>query len=235
MLGVPPMPAGLIAGALGLAQGVRHALEPDHLAAVSALTGDRPGVRGGLILGACWGVGHTVSLLVVGGTLAALGAQLPAQWASGFELVVAAMLVALGLRAVRRSVREGRHGHVHPHAHLGLQHVHRGPAEHLHAGRWTLASRPLVVGLVHGLAGSGAVSALVIAELPTASGRLAYIGLFGLGSVVGMAALTGLLGAPLARLNRAPLWAGRVLLLVGLLSVALGLWWGAISARALIL
>jgi hypothetical protein len=88
--------------------------------------------------------------------------------------------------------------------------------------------------MVHGLAGSGALSALVLAELPGVASRLLYIGLFGLGSVVGMAALTALMGSPLARLSRAPLWAGRVLLVVGLLSVSLGLWWGAVSARALL-
>lgn len=224
------MGPGLFAGMLGVAQGVRHALEPDHLAAVSTLASERPGARGGLVLGAWWGLGHTASLLFVGGSLAAVGARLPPQWAALFELLVAVMLIALGTRAVRRSLREGRAGAHHTHAHGGVAHAHPAPAAHVHAGRWTFSSRPLVVGLVHGLAGSGALSALVMAELPDTASRLAFIGLFGLGSMLGMAALTALLGTPLERLSRAPVWAGRALLLVGVLSVGLGLFWGARSA-----
>jgi hypothetical protein len=220
------MSAALVAAALGIAQGARHALEPDHLAAVSTLAQDRPGAKSGLVLGASWGLGHTVSLLVVGGTLAALEARLPVRFAALFELLVAAMLVALGGRAVARALREGREGRPHAHRHAGVAHVHAAPEAHLHAGRWTLATRPLLVGLVHGLAGSGAISALVMAELPDAGSRLAFIGLFGLGSVVAMALMSAVVGTPLHRLERAPAWAGRLTLLVGLVSMGLGVWWG---------
>ncbi len=220
------MSAALVAAALGIAQGARHAFEPDHLAAVSTLASERPGPQGGLVLGASWGLGHTLSLLAVGGTLAALEAQLPVRFAAVFELLVAAMLVALGARAVARSLREGRAGRPHVHQHAGVAHVHAAPPAHLHAGRWTLASRPLLVGLVHGLAGSGALSALVMAELPSAASRLAFIALFGLGSVVAMAVMSAVVGTPLHRLARAPVWAARLTLLVGLVSMGLGLWWG---------
>lgn len=228
------MVSELAAGLLGVAQGVRHALEPDHLAAVSTLASDRPGVRGGFLLGAWWGLGHTASLLVVGGVLTAVGARLPPGWAAAFEAGVGGMLIALGVRAVLQSLREGRSGAARAHTHGHQAHAHAGPPAHVHAGRWTLSTRPLLVGLMHGLAGSGAISALVLAELPSLGGRLAFIALFGLGSVVGMASLTALVGAPLARLQRAPLWAGRLLLAVGLCSVVLGGWWLSQSAATLL-
>lgn len=227
------MGVSLLASVLGVLQGVRHALEPDHLAAVSTLANERPGARGGFWLGASWGLGHTLSLLLVGGSLAALGAQLPAHWGAAFELVVGVMLVGLGLRAIAHALREGQGGTHHLHTHGGVTHAHLAPPAHLHAGRFTLATRPLLIGLVHGLAGSGALSALVIAELPDTASRLVFIGVFGLGSVLGMAVLTALVGTPLARLQRAGAWASRLMIAVGGVSVTLGLWWAFESARHL--
>jgi hypothetical protein len=90
-----------------------------------------------------------------------------------------------------------------------------------------------LVGVVHGLAGSGALTALVLAELPSSSERLAYIVLFGGGSVVGMALLTGLAGVPLMRLARVPRVAAGLLAVAGALSVAVGGWWGAVSVERL--
>ena len=97
----------------------------------------------------------------------------------------------------------------------------------MHVGRWTLARRPLLVGAVHGLAGSGALTALVLATLPTAAARITYMTLFGLGSSVGMAALSGLLGWPLTRLDQQGRALRIVSLVVGLVSTGLGLAWGA--------
>jgi hypothetical protein len=227
------MGASVLASLLGVLQGVRHALEPDHLAAVSTLAGERPGARGGFWLGASWGVGHTLSLVLVGGSLAAVGAQLSPQWSAAFELGVGFMLVVLGVRAIVHAAREGRAGAHHLHAHGVVAHAHAAPEAHVHAGRFVLSTRPLIIGLVHGLAGSGALSALVIAELPTAASRVAFIALFGLGSVLGMAVLTALVGTPLARLQRAGAWATRLMMLIGTVSVALGLWWASQSARLL--
>src|SRR4051812_402983 len=93
---------------IGLLLGMRHALEPDHLAAVSTLVTEERDARAGAILGAFWGLGHTVSLVVVGGTLALLRTGMPARAADAFELVVAAMLLVLGTRALVRAAREGR-------------------------------------------------------------------------------------------------------------------------------
>ncbi len=228
------MLAGLIAALLGVLLGVRHALEPDHLAAVSTLAAEERGVRGGLLLGAVWGVGHSASLFLVGGSLAVLEAQMPVRVADAIELGVGVMIVGLGLRAIARALREGRTGAVRVHHHGAVEHVHPAPLDHLHVRRWTLATRPLLIGVVHGLAGSGALTALVLAQLPTVGARLAYIGLFGLGSVVGMALLTGLFGLPLGRLQRAPRVLAGCLGGVGVLSVGAGAWWGGCAVERLL-
>jgi hypothetical protein len=208
---------------LGVAMGARHALDPDHLAAVSVLTADAPGARRGAALGALWGVGHAAALLGTGLVLAALAAELPAALCDAFELAVAAMLIALGLRAVRRALRAAGDGPALLHAHASVTHRHAGPSAHVHLARRTFALRPLVVGVVHGLAGSGALTALVLARLPSAPLRFAYIALFSAGSILGMCALSGLAGWPLARIARHPRAARLLLGTAGAASAALGL------------
>jgi high-affinity nickel-transport protein len=212
---------------LGSLLGMRHALEPDHLAAVSTLvTGERSSYKAAF-LGACWGVGHTAALIAVGAVLVILRAQLPVRVTNAFEFSVALMLVGLGLRAIYLASRQGPAGPVHVHHHGSRVHVHRGTPAHIHIGTWTLARRPLVVGAIHGLAGSGALTALVLATLPSTAARLTYMVVFGLGSTVGMAALSGLLGWPLARVGNHRALARAVSLAVGCTSTALGLYYGS--------
>jgi hypothetical protein len=184
---------------------MRHALEPDHLTAVSTLVTSSTGSRSSLraaILGASWGVGHTLSLVAVGAVLIVLRAEMPARVADLFEFFVALMLIALGVRAIY------------------------GTTPHVHAGRWTAARRPLIVGAVHGLAGSGALTALVLATLTSTAARITYMTLFGFGSIVGMAVLSGLLGWPLAKLGANRTLTRALAIAVGCVSIALGIFWG---------
>ena len=205
---------------------MRHALEPDHLAAVSTLvTRERGGAKAAL-LGACWGLGHTFSLLVVGVALVLLRAEMPANVSDLFEFFVAVMLVGLGARAMYLAARQGPAGPTRTHHHGQLVHQHPGTPAHVHIGHWTLARRPLLVGAVHGLAGSGALTALVLTTLPSTTARLTYMALFGLGSTLGMAALSGLLGWPIARLGAHQAVARGVSMAVGCVSVGLGVAWG---------
>jgi hypothetical protein len=159
---------------------------------------------------------------------------MPPRVEQAFELAVAVMIASLGLRAIRQAFREGRLGLPHVHRHGGVVHTHPAPVSHLHLQRWTFSTRPLLVGVLHGLAGSGALTALVLAELPTATARLAYIGLFGLGSVVGMGLLTGLAGVPLSRAARQPRLAAGVLAAAGVVSLVVGAWWGVASVSRLL-
>jgi hypothetical protein len=215
----------LTSSGLGSLLGMRHALEPDHLAAVTTLVSrERNGVRAAL-LGAWWGVGHTLALLVVGAALVVIRAEMPVAISDLFELLVALMLVALGVRSIRQAALRGPGGPLHIHRHGRIVHTHAGVPAHVHIGAWTFARRPLLVGAVHGLAGSGALTALVLATLPTTAERLAYVALFGVGSTLSMAALSGLLGWPLARLGSHHHVVRGVTLTVGCLSVVLGVLW----------
>jgi hypothetical protein len=190
---------------LGVLLGMRHALEPDHIAAVSTLVLESGNSRRGMLLGVFWGIGHSLSLLVVGCVLALLHAELPEWLGRVFEGAVAIMLIVLGLRAFAVAARAGE-GRL------------AAPASRPRA----LASRPLAFGIIHGLAGSGALTALVVAELPSVMARLVYIGLFGLGSIVGMASLSGLAGWPLQRLGRQRAVAVTITMLTGAFSLGFG-------------
>jgi high-affinity nickel-transport protein len=221
-----PFPEIIASSGLGSLLGVRHALEPDHLAAVTTLVSrERNGLRAAL-LGAWWGIGHTFALIVVGAALVVVRAELPASVTALFELGVALMLIALGIRSIDQARPQTPGGPLHLHRHGAVVHTHAGGPPHVHIGSWTFARRPLLVGTIHGLAGSGALTALVLATLPTNSERLAYVLLFGLGSTVSMAALSGLLGWPLARLGTNHRIARAISVVVGLVSIALGVVWG---------
>ncbi len=210
------LPLGFAASAgLGTLLGMRHALEPDHLAAISTLmTGERSSANAAW-LGACWGLGHTLTLLATGALLVVMQTEMPDIAAQVFEVSVVLLLVGFGVRAMYQGARRVPRGPTHS---------HRRPAA-FSVDRWTLA-RPLLVGAVHGLAGSGAMTALVVTTLPSTATRLGYLLLFGVGSTVGMAALSGLLGWPLARLGAHHVFVRTVSLAVGGVSIALGLFWG---------
>ena len=211
---------------LGSLLGMRHALEPDHIAAVSTLvTGERSSYKAAF-LGVCWGLGHTLTLVAVGTVLVILRAEMPARATDAFEFGVALLLVGLGLRAIYLAARQGPAGAVHAHHHGRVAHVHQGAPAHIHIGAWTLARRPLLVGAVHGLAGSGALTALVLATLSSTTARITYMALFGFGSTMGMAALSGLLGWPIARMGANETLIRAMSLVVGCVSIALGVFWG---------
>lgn len=195
---------------LGILVGLRHAFEPDHLSAVSTLVSETHGVQHGALLGALWGLGHTISLVVVGGILALVGATLPARAETAFELAVAVMLLALGARVIAVALR-GAAGHAHAPMTAGRRR------------RW----RPFAVGLVHGLAGSGALTAVVFAQLSGSAARITYMVLFGAGSIAGMAIASGTAGATLHALACSNEARRRIALATGIVSIAVGLVWGA--------
>jgi nitrile hydratase accessory protein len=211
---------GLLASAgVGSVLGLRHALEPDHLAAVSTLmTGERSSAKAAW-LGACWGLGHTLTLLVAGALLVLFRADMPPVASDIFELCVVLLLIGFGLRAMYLGAWGCPASPTH-------SHVNRGSSTLAPDSSWRIARRPLVVGAVHGLAGSGAITALVVASLPSTLTRLSYLGLFGIGLTVGMAVLSGLLGWPLARVGGHRATVRSLSLAVGGVSIALGLIWG---------
>jgi high-affinity nickel permease len=217
---------------LGFLIGLRHALDPDHLAAVSTLVADHPKSWRAAFLGTCWGLGHSAALLVAGGVLLAWRAQLPARWSEVFELGVSLMLIALGIRSLRRSLQA--RGSAAVHEHRGVVHVHQGEEDHFHLFSWTIARRPFLIGVAHGLAGTGGITALALASMPSAAAALLYIALFALGSIGGMALLTGIAGVPMERIARRPASRAALLACVGVASLLVGIGWGAPIAGRLL-
>jgi hypothetical protein len=221
---------------LGLLLGMRHALEADHLAAVASLATRSKGVRQTVFQGAVWGLGHTITLLVVGGACLLFRAAISPRLAAALEGAVGVMLLLLGADVLLRLRRQRVHLHVHRHddgtvhfhahshagesggatgaegaghapnaepaAHAGAAGylVHAGHDahhhhDHVHAAGFPL--RALAVGLVHGLAGSAAMLLLALTTISSAWLGLAYIAVFGLGSIAGMAVLAAVIAVPL--------------------------------------
>lgn len=201
---------------LGLLVGLRHSVEPDHLTAVSTLVGETRGAGPGALLGALWGLGHTLALVAVGAILIAIGATLPARAGAAFELAVAAMLLVLGARAIAVALRAAA-GEPGP---AGATTRALRPSD-----RRARAWRPLAIGLVHGLAGSGALTAIVFAELPGTAARLIYMALFGLGSIAGMTLVSGAAGATLRIVARSSGARRGLGVATGALSIAIGVLW----------
>ncbi len=191
--------------ALGFLIGLRHALEPDHVAAVVSLS-----TRGGTLRdharnGAWWGVGHALTLLIVAGTCVAFGLVIPERAERLLEGAVGVMLVWLGVSVFVRMRRIGLHVHGHVHAD-GTAHVHahghapsaRDAHEHEHVRRHPRSSlRTISIGALHGLAGSAALVLLVGSTAKSPASGLAYIALFGVGAIVGMMLLAATISLPL--------------------------------------
>jgi high-affinity nickel-transport protein len=207
--------------ALGFVLGLQHATDPDHLVAVATIVTRERRFAAGALVGALWGLGHMATLTVVGGVLLVLNLSLEPPVTTGLEILVAAMLVILGLLRLGDAARgistvgaehlttDHDHGHAeavhsHPHAHghreHGHPHVHpsRALLAALSGGGRRVAARATLVGAVHGMAGTAAVSLLVMATLRSPAGAVLYLAVFGVGTIAGMTALTAIMAYPVA-------------------------------------
>ncbi len=186
---------------LGFLLGARHALDADHVAAVSTIVSERPDLRASGFVGVCWGFGHTVILLLVGLAIILLKVTIPEQVAQAFEFGVGLMLIALGGSLALALIRERWHLHAHRHdssVHLHL-HTHRRSDNHLHSHSLLRrpSVKPFLVGMVHGLAGSAALTLMVLSTVRTLWEGVLYILVFGVGSILGMMVLGVLISIPL--------------------------------------
>jgi ABC-type nickel/cobalt efflux system permease component RcnA len=204
MDGAPTVYATL---ALGFALGMAHALDADHLLAVATLVTERPSPARAAAIGAMWGLGHGAALGAAGAVMVLFRCTVPPWLATWLELVVAALLIGLGIQAVRRGLRAATHVHVHRHD--GTVHAHRHV--HVHADRHAdgdhggvlhamahAGRRPFLVGIAHGLAGSAALALLVVGTIASPAAAFAYLAVFAFGAVVGMTALSALVSVPMA-------------------------------------
>ncbi|MBC7912406.1 MAG: hypothetical protein H7Y30_18005 [Pyrinomonadaceae bacterium] len=215
--------------AFGFILGLKHAVEADHVAAVSTIVSERQSLWSSSLVGGLWGLGHTISLLVAGIAVILLHIKISERTALALEFGVALMLILLGLLAIRKLWRGGQL-HLHAHEHGGHLHAHphlHDPEPetepHTHHGL-KLGARPLVIGMVHGLAGSAALMLLVLSTISSPVVGLTYIVIFGIGSIGGMMLMSALVGLPMRltakRFTRANLM---IRGLAGLFSVSFGL------------
>ena len=206
------MSSAVLVGIFGAAQGFRHALEPDHVTAVATvLVRDRRPLRA-VAYAAAWGLGHGSVLVVLGGSLIALRLRMPPLVEGIFELFVALMLIALGIRAVKNA---------------------RATAATQPPTAQPLVRSSVLIGMVHGLAGSGAVTAIALASTSTPMGGVACLALYALSTTVGMAVLAGAAGPLLARAARNERLGRGIVTAAGLASVILGVVWAVVGVLAL--
>ena len=228
---------------LGLVFGLKHATEVDHVVAVSTIVSEHRNLLRAAIVGGLWGLGHTLSLIIVGVIVLALRIAIPELVSNWLEFGVALMIIGLGVAAVVRALRQrtGVHAHRHTHGDVLHQHLHfhedetaRGnhnedltqlPPTHSHAVS-RVGFKPLLVGAMHGLAGSGALTVLVLTQISSATLGLFYLAVFGIGSIFGMLLMSFLVGLPFVlsarRLGGVHYGLQTV---AGVLSIAFGFWY----------
>ena len=220
---------------LGLVYGLKHATEADHMVAVSTIVSEHRKLARAAMVGGLWGAGHTASLVVVGAIVLALRVAIPELVASWLEFGVALMIIGLGVVAFRRALRGRADVHTHNHGHGDLSHAHihfhddgrvattAKPHSHLVA---CIGLKPTLVGAMHGLAGSGALTLMVLTQIHSSAFGLLYLGIFGAGSIVGMLLMSCLVGLPFVLSSR-KLWGIHYSLQViaGALSITFGIWY----------
>jgi len=217
------------AALLGFTLGLRHASDPDHVVAISAILTRHRRAWMAAAVGAVWGLGHSVTIVAVGAAIVLLQLTVPERVALALELGVGVMLVALGVRNLRDTRESRDHGHAHDGpdcAAAGRAADDGDPGSSLRRGPTPLRglARAFGVGLVHGLAGSAAIALIALAAMPTPMAAIAYLAVFSLGTVGGMLAISLGLGFPLAFAARRPQLRRWIVAGSGALSLAFGVW-----------
>ena len=222
---------------VGLVFGLKHATEVDHVVAVSTIVSQHKNIFHSALVGALWGAGHTASLLIIAIIVLTLRVAIPVQVSGWFELGVAVMIVCLGISALRRALRKNADVHVHKHSHDGLSHTHvhfheketrHAPAAHSHHSHAVsrLGWKPVLIGMMHGLAGSGALTLLVLTQISSSLIGFLYVATFGVGSIVGMLLMSGLIGLPFALTSRKFTHLHQsIQTLAAILSIGFGIWY----------
>lgn len=216
--------------ALGFVLGIRHAADADHVVAVTTIVSRHRNMRGAALIGALWGIGHTLTILLVGGAIILFGWVIPPRVGLSMELSVAAMLLVLGSISIATALRRVRADALRGplDESVELAHSHDAPLGWLDGKLGSAVAyqrvRPLVVGIVHGMAGSAAVALLVMAAIGRSTWSLLYLVVFGAGTVVGMMLITMAIGVPFAAAGRRlPRLGHGLRLAAGVLSMVFGL------------
>jgi len=224
---------GLLAAlVLGMLLGSKHSLDPDHVVAVSTIVSEYKNPLRSFWVGISWGLGHTTTLLIMGTAIIALRLTIPERMALLFEFAVGVMLVALGLQVIYRFRKKKVHQHAHGHEEEAHHHFHSHSKSPEHVpehhnthgiGKPFLRRKSYVIGLVHGVAGSAALTLLVLASIESPIAGMAYILLFGLGSVLSMGIMTVIISLPFViSAGRLPNLNRTIQFAVGSLSILFG-------------
>jgi hypothetical protein len=231
--------------AVGFFLGIRHATDPDHVVAIATIITRQQSISRAALIGICWGAGHTLTIVALGVGIIVFGLAIPVRVGLGMELSVSVVLMLLGFTNVRSFMnsilrRTGSAGDPIPvvvaraHCSRGHFHSHSLPASDGHTTLlWIdralggkgiyVYMRPLVVGVVHGMAGSAAIALLVLATIRNPRWAVAYLLLFGIGTVAGMVLITVSMASTFRMFGIASgTWSQRMALISGLLSVAFG-------------
>jgi ABC-type nickel/cobalt efflux system permease component RcnA len=217
---------------LGCVLGVAHACDPDHLVAVGTLTAESRNARQASVLGMVWGIGHTIALALMGSLVLNMKWTVPEQFSIVMEAIVGLIIVILGVNLLWRSFQRLTI-HTHQHSHDGTTHAHvhlHGPDTMTHHHHVVGSKiKTLGVGLVHGLAGSAALSLAVMSTMPSKMVGIIYIVMFGIGSIGGMLVMSTLLSLPFLYVTAA--WQHQVKCGAGLLAIGFGgyLTWSLLS------
>lgn len=202
----------------GFLLGVQHSLDADHIAAVSTIVSKNKSLKKSALVGAYWGIGHTVTLLVIGVLVLALKIKIPGSVSRMFEFAVGAMLLYLGA-GLLKSVLVDRI-HIHRHKHDQVEHVH------LHSHKWGAehehVHKPLLVGMLHGLAGSAGIMILIMASLDSIAQGVMFTLIFGLGSILGMVVSGAVIGLPFLLIANNAKVTQIFMLLVAFVSMGIG-------------
>lgn len=209
---------------IGFVLGLRHATEADHLAAVSTIVSEKKNLFTASIVGGFWGIGHTISLFAVGLVVIFLKLQISAPVEAKLEAGVGLMLVILGLNALRKLYKSKKiHAHTHEHGERAHTHFHTHADEKAEESHHRFSPRSVVVGMVHGLAGSAALMLLIVPTISSPLVALVYILIFGIGSIGGMMVMSLLIGLPFHfTANRFDLLNKGIRLCAGVFSLGLG-------------
>ena len=216
---------------VGFVLGLRHALDADHLIAVSTIVSERKKFWSSSLVGVLWGAGHTASLLGAGLLVIAFHVEIPEKIALVMEFAVALMLVLLGLNVLWK-MRRGTTYHVHTHEHHHHLHIHphlhevnQQPMQPHHHAAAGVGRKPFFIGMIHGMAGSAALMLLVLSTISSRVLALLYIAIFGAGSLGGMFLMSALIGLPFAMTSRHARLHNLVRASAGVISVCFGLFY----------
>jgi len=215
---------------VGLLMGIKHAIEPDHVIAVSTIAAQTRQLWRATLAGVFWGIGHTATLFAIGMALLLVKGEIPEVWQMSLEFLVGIMLVVLGVQSIRAFQRRNVHTHPHVHGATEHQHFHEHAAtathEHSHAAanRWFYLKSTLI-GFVHGVAGSGAMFVLTMETVDGPLAAALYLLVFGVGTVIGMLAFTTVLGVPFVLSGRQPQVHAWLTRLTGAVSAIFGMYY----------